>query len=551
MAIFMKYADLVSHYERLEKSTKRLEKRDILSELYKNSGHDLSIVVLLSMGVIFPKGQEELGIAEGMVKRAIAAVSGASDSGIVKLFRETGDLGLTAERLLTAKKQATLGMRELTTNRVFESLRKLPSLIGKGSQEKRIALIAELLHAASPTEARYLVRTMLSTMRIGVAGGIVRDAIAQTFSVDPEKIEHLYNVLGDYGNVAEQARAGTLHATITVGRPVRVMLAERGNDLESAIKKFENPALEFKYDGFRLAIHKDKDTITLFSRRLENVTKQFPDIVDLCKTRIRSRQCIIEGEAVAVDSAGKPLPFQQLSRRIQRKHDIAATVHEIPVNVNLFDFIYCDNTSLMERPLRERWQKLKESISASPRFRLADHIETTDIAAAERFYKISLAKGQEGVIVKNLDAHYQPGKRVGYWIKIKPILEPLDLVVVGAEWGEGKRAKRLGSLILAARQGKKFIETGRIASGLTEQQLEELTKKMKPLILEEHGKIVTIKPVIVIEVGYEEIQKSPKYPSGYALRFPRLIRLRDAEKKPEDADTIATIEKLFALQKRL
>ncbi|HLD49210.1 MAG TPA: DNA ligase, partial [archaeon] len=182
------------------------------------------------------------------------------------------------------------------------------------------------------------------------------------------------------------------------------------------------------------------------------------------------------------------------------------------------------------------------------RFRLADHIETKDIEKSDKFYKESLSEGQEGVIVKNLSAPYQPGKRVGYWLKVKEILEPLDLVVVGAEWGEGKRASFLGSLLLAAKKGSEFLATGKMASGLTEEQLKDVTNKLKPLITEEEGKFVKIKPKIVIEVGYEELQKSTKYPTGYALRFPRLLRIRE-EKTKEDINTVKDIERLFRQQR--
>ena len=282
---------------------------------------------------------------------------------------------------------------------------------------------------------------------------------------------------------------------------------------------------------------------------MEDVTNQFPDIVRWVKENVKAREFIIEGEALAIGKDEKPKPFQLLSRRIQRKYDIEKMVKEIPVQVNLFDILYCNGENYMQKPFKERWNKLQQIIKETNRFRLADHIETKDFDAANRFYKSALKAAQEGVIVKNLDAKYQPGKRVGYWLKVKQILEPLDLVVVGAEWGEGKRVKWLGSMILAAKKGEHFVETGRMASGLTEEQMEELTKKLKPLIISEEGKIVKVKPQIVLEIGYEEVQKSPKYPSGYALRFPRLLNIR-SDKNIKDANTVKDIEKFFKMQKR-
>lgn len=550
----MLYSILADYYERLEATTKKLEKRDILAELYSKSGDDLTKVVLLSSGTIFPAGELELGIAREMMRRIVMKTYGVEEKDVVKKFKETGDLGSSAEFFAGHRKQRQLAKKELTVEHVFENLRKLPEIAGAGSQERKIALVSELLSHGSAKEARYIVRTILGDMRMGVAAGIVRDAISTAFGKDVKEIEHAYDVLGDYGRVAEMARHGTLKAEIQLGRPVRVMLADRAPNLKTAMEEFSNPCLEYKYDGFRVAIHKDNSKIKIFSRRLEDVTHQFPDIVQWSKENIKARQCIAEGEALVIDASGRPQPFQLLSRRIQRKYDIEKTVREIPIQVNLFDIIYYNGESWMGRPLCKRWEKLKEIVKETKLFKLANHLETKDFKKANEFYKNALKMGQEGVIVKNLDAHYQPGRRVGYWLKVKEILEPLDLVVTGAEWGEGKRAKYLGSFILAARSGDKFLETGRMASGLIEKAseklptMEELTKRLKVLIISEEGKVVKVKPEIVVEVGYEELQKSPKYPTGYALRFPRILRIRD-DKSPKDVNTVKDIEKFFSMQK--
>ncbi|MBS3051352.1 MAG: ATP-dependent DNA ligase [Candidatus Aenigmarchaeota archaeon] len=445
------------------------------------------------------------------------------------------------------RKQVALAKRELTTDQVFDNLRKLPSIAGQGSQDKKIGLIAELLSAASPKEARYIVRTALGQMRIGVAAGIVRDAIAKAFDKEPKEIERIYDILGDFGKVAEMAKRGKLKAEIIVGIPLRVMLADRAADLKEAMEKFEHVAIETKYDGFRVQIHKNNNDVRIFSRRMDDVTRQFPDMAAMAKEGIKCGQCIVEGEALAI-KAGRPQPFQLLSKRIQRKYHIERMVKEIPVQVNLFDLLYIDGETYMNQPLAERWSALKKAVKESKSFRLADHIETKDFAVANKFYKSSIASGQEGVIVKNSTAHYQPGKRVGYWLKVKEILDPLDLVVVGAEWGEGRRARWFSSVILAARDKGKLVSTGRMASGFTEEQLEELTKTLKPLIIGEEGKIAAVKPKVVLEIGYEELQKSPKYESGYAMRFPRLLNFR-SDKSPEDCTTLKEIEKIYSLQR--
>lgn len=547
----MRFAALVELYKNLETTTKKLEKTRMLADFYaKCSEKELYKAVVLSMGQIFPRGDSELGVANEMMKKTIAKVTGNSEKDIVNTFKSTGDLGLTAGKLMEKRKQEALGKKELTVDMVFDNLRRLPGLTGKGSQEKRTDLIAELLSAASPEEARYIVRITLGQMRTGVAAGLIRDAIAKAFEKDKKDIEHMFNLTGDYGHVAERAKKGIMKTDIQMSRPITVMLAERSGGLEEAMKSFKNTALEKKYDGFRTQISKDGNTIRIFSRRMEDVTNQFPDIVLWSKTQLKAKTCIVDGEAVAYDyQKKKTRPFQQLSRRIQRKYDIEKMVKEIPIQVNLFDIIYLDGKNLMDEPLYERWAHLKAAVRQSENIRLAEHIETSDLNEAKKFYETALARGEEGVIVKNMDAHYQPGRRVGYWLKVKPILEPLDLVIVGAEWGEGKRANWLSSMVLAARHDSKLVETGRMASGFTENQLEELTKKLKTIITETHGKEVKVKPEVVVEVGYEEIQKSPKYPSGYALRFPRLLRIRAEEKTVKDIDTLKTIEKLYRQQR--
>ncbi|MBI4162914.1 MAG: ATP-dependent DNA ligase [Candidatus Aenigmarchaeota archaeon] len=545
----MQYSKLADLYEKLESTAKKLEKRDVLAEFYKKSDSSIGKVVMMSTGSVFPAGSLDLGLARGLMKKIIAKSSGSSLDAVNKTFKETGDLGLTAEHLMQKKKQVSLGSHVLTVEKVFSNLKELPNLTGKGSQERKVDLVVELLSHASPKEARYIVRTVIGGMRIGVAEGIVRDAIALAFEKEPKEVEHAFNVLGDFGLVAEMAQKGDLKADAKLFQPIRVMLAESAADLKEAMEAFKEPLVQTKYDGFRVQCHKDGNKVRVFSRRLDEVTHQFPDIEQMVKANVNAKQCIIEGEVIAVDSKGNPQPFQSLSRRIQRKHDIDKMVRDIQVQVNLFDVIYLNGKSLMNNPLKERWQELKKIIKENKSFCFADTIETNDYEKAEKFYQNSLKMGQEGVMVKNLSASYQPGKRVGFWLKIKPIMEPLDLVVVGAEWGEGKRAKWLSSMILAARSGSELLETGRMASGFTEDQLEQLTKKLKPLIIEEKEKIARIRPEIVIEIGYEEIQRSPKYPSGFALRFPRLLRLRD-DKSPKDANTVKDIEKLFAMQKK-
>ncbi|MBS3056598.1 MAG: ATP-dependent DNA ligase [Candidatus Aenigmarchaeota archaeon] len=555
----MEYKKLVEIYNKLGSTTKKLEKADILADFFKHAEADLDVVVMLSLGRVFPKGEKELGIADKLIIEILKKTCGATQDEIIKLFKKTGDLGTTAEMLVKNKKQATLFKRELTIKKIFENLKKLPDISGAGSQEKKIDIVSELISSASPEEAKYIVRTILEQMRFGVSDGIVRDAIARAFGKTPGEIERQYNFTGNFGSVAKLAKENKLYAELEIGKPIRCMLADRAGNLKEAMEKFNNPAIEIKMDGFRTQVHKYGNNVKIFSRRMDEVTSQFPDVVGLIRKYIKADSVILDAETIAVNPVTKaPLAFQVLSRRIQRKYDIDKIVREIPVQVNVFDLLALNNKSYMDESLLKRWEKLKSIVTVKTNIRLVEHMETKDYGKAEKFYKKSLSMGEEGVIVKNLDAYYQPGRRVGYWLKVKDMLEPLDLVVIGGEWGEGKRAKYVGTILLGARRGTEFVATGMLGSGLLEKEtegsekvtLQKLTNELKKDIIEEKGNEIKVRPRIVLEIGYEEIQKSSKYPSGYALRFPRLLRIRTREKNPEDADTVATIEKIYEQQIR-
>jgi intein/homing endonuclease len=300
-------------------------------------------------------------------------------------------------------------------------------------------------------------------------------------------------------------------------------------------------------------IHKKGEKIWLFTRRLEEVTQQFPDVVELCRKGLNAEECVVEGEVLGIDAkTGYPLPFQVLSQRIHRKYDIEKMVEEIPVQVNLFDVVYVNGEMLLDKTLLERRKVLEKIVREIPgKFQLAKQIITDDIKKLEEFYHEALNAKQEGIFLKVLDSKYIFGRHVGGWYKIKPIMETLDLVIVGAEWGTGARAKWLSSYVLACRDPDtgKFLPCGMMGTGLTEEQFESMTEVLKELIISQKGREVKIKPKIVVEVGYQEIQKSPNYESGFALRFPRLIRIRD-DKSPDEADTIERVKNLFESQAR-
>lgn len=563
----MLFSILSDTYERLEGTSKKLKKTDIISELLKKTeSKDIEKVVLLLNGSVFPAwSQQELGVANQIMIKALAKASGIPENQIVKNFKKTGDLGLTAEELIKEKKQKTLSSRQLTIENVFENLRQMALETGKKSQERKLSLITQLLTSAKPKEAKYIVRTVLAELRVGVAEGILRDAIAKAFNASPEEVENAWFLNPDYGEIAkiieEKGKAGLKKVKIELGRPIIVLLAEKSPSLKQALEDAKNPALETKYDGARIVIEKKGNEFWLYTRRLENVTKQFPDLVELAKKAVKARDCVLDGECVGMNpKTGRPFPFQVLSQRIHRKYDIEKTIKQIPIQMNIFDIVFLNGKLLFDKPLKERRKILEKIINPiKGKFQLSEQVVTSDLKKADEFYKGVLARGEEGLIIKNLDALYQPGRRVaGGWFKVKPTLENLDLVIIGATWGTGKRAGWFSSFILGCRDPDtgKFLECGMMGTGIKEKIAEEgditfeyMTKLLKPFIESEKGSEVKIKPKIVIEVASEEIQKSTNYPSGFALRFPRFIRIRTPEKGPEEADTLERVKALYEIQK--
>ncbi|MFH1788279.1 MAG: ATP-dependent DNA ligase [Candidatus Altiarchaeota archaeon] len=550
----MRFKELTQLFERLDSTRKRLELTDIVAEFIKETDeYLLPTVCRFVQGRVFPAwSEQELGVAEKLMVKCISTVSGKTEKDIERGIKETGDTGLAAEKILSTKKQTTLYSRTLDVEDVEASLIKLAGLSGKGSQDKKIAYINELLSSAEGVEGKYIVRLILGELRLGVGDGIVRDAIVKAFDVPAEEVERAYYLTSDLGEVAgitkSKGAAGLKKVAMKPGRPIRVMLAQKKQCIQEVVEALGEAAYEIKYDGARVQIHKSGDEVALYTRRLENVTHQFPEIVKSAKEHMKAKQAIIEGEVVAIQMIGDrtPRPFQDLSRRIKRKYDIPEIQKKIPVEVNLFDLLYIEGQSKIDTPFRERRKLLKSIIDETATFRLARQVVTKNPEKAEEFYQFALSQKHEGVMVKVLDAPYQPGSRVGYMYKIKPIMETLDLAVVGATWGEGRRASWLGSYLLAAYDPNtgEYQTIGRMATGLSDEQLAEYTELFKEHVIKESGKDVSIRPQVIFEVAYEEIQKSPTYTSGYALRFPRLVRLRD-DKGPQDADTLERVEEIL------
>ena len=900
----MQYAQLVKLYLALEKTTKHLEKTKLIADFLKEVPKEtIKDVVYLVQGKVFPPWDErKIGFSSRSMLKVISVASGASLDKVEHLWSKKGDLGIVASELLGRKSQSTLVKEELTVQKVIDNIRKLSTLEGAGTVDKKIGLVAELLTSASSDEARFIARTVLEELRVGIAAGILRDSIAQATGYSVEDVERAADILADYGTVAQLAKEGKLDkVSLEPGRPMQMMLSIPVKDVTQSFEELEKPAqFEYKLDGFRCItghtpiyclnkgyisvkdlqrkdlvlthkgnfkevlalnyriidkkerlfelqtffgnkikiseghpilvlrdgketwlsiekvnkhdllvfpkpkilerslisdklvlsddsgykktilvddfffrflgfwigdgftnnyhntervgllfnrktesqlcdyyfrnikyrfgiknvtksiqgnlinlyfrdkplriwltenfrirdfkndfvgkrlprwflgihekqftqfikgylesdghtdkfgrssiitkerdlamfvqllalkfkkvyglskvridkgtyykiripksqkhyivnndnyyikilklndlkrdpriklynlqveddesyctalvalhncqIHKTKDNITIFTRRLENVTKQFPEVNQYVKDFVKGNEFIIDCEAVGFDpKTGKHLPFQNISQRIKRKYDIEQLAKKLPVEVNVFDIMYYDGKMLMEDPLSERRALLEKIVKNMPKqLKLTEKLVTDSVEAAQEFYDTSLAKGNEGLMIKKIDVGYRPGRYVGGWCKLKPVLEPLDLVIVGASYGEGKRAAALSSYVIACQDEEgNLLEVGRVSTGVKEKEeegvtFEALTKLLKPLITRTKGLDVVVKPKIVVEVAYEEVQKSPTYTSGYALRFPRFKRLRVDEKIVDDVNTLDDIERIFKVQK--
>ena len=638
----MKYISLVEVYQKLDSTTKRLEKIYFISKLLKETPlEDLSRIILLLQGKIFPPWDErKIGVASRMVLKAINVSSGLSIKEIENEWKKTGDLGKTAENLIKRKRQVTLFSQDLSVSKVFNNLRKLATLEGLGSVDQKVKLISELLTSAKPIEARYIVRNVLEELRVGVGAGSLRDAIAWAFfpkvigiffkcdkcnnympniakclecnqaienkfnkevkrfdeknvlkvkdinelnKADIKKydfvlckdeilarecynyfvnaVQGAYDVANDFSIVAEKAKIegikGLRKVSLEPGRPVKVMLALKVKDIKEGFERVGKPAdIEYKLDGFRLQIHKNDEGIKLFTRRLENVTKQFPEVVEYVKNNVKGNSFILDSEAVGFDPKTKRyLPFQSISQRIKRKYDIEIMSKNFPVELNVFDIIYYNGKNMIKTPFDERRKIIEKIINPIERkIACVKRIVTSDEKEVLEFYNESLNKGNEGIMFKTVDAVYKPGARVGHMVKFKPVMDTLDLVIVAAEWGEGKRSSWLSSFTLACiDEDNNFLEIGKVGTGIKEKSelgvsFSQLTEELRPLIISEKGKSVRVKPEIVVEINYEEIQKSPTYNSGYALRFPRVVNLR-LERSAEECSTLKMVEEFYEGQR--
>ena len=606
----MKFEDFAEHVITIEAEPADLEIVSLVSELFIRAGNEgeetLSTVVRFVKGTVFPAwSSQTLDVGPALLHETIAQAAGPNidSTDVENRLADYGEIGavaasydLSGQRGLSAFTTSTSD--PLTITRVNDTLRAVASASGDGSESRRRDLLFGLFSKASSSEARILARLTLGEMRIGVGTGTVRDAIISGFIQPPTDndiesakthedaqpapvasqsqtdntdvsisedeqtersnpdssansdsaavVERALQVSNDYGMVAtvarNQGRAGLADISLEVGRPIQAMLAQAADSVD-AVDTWDAVAVETKFDGARVQIHTDGESVSLYSRNMENVTDPLPEIVEFISQRV-TVPAILDAEVVAVSDDGNPLAFQEVLRRFRRKYDIDAMRDSVSLNVYVFDCLHVDDTDLLDMSLRQRRDKLRglfETTDALSPFQITTE---TDVIAQARTQ--ALSNGHEGVMLKDPDSTYNPGSRGQHWLKHKPDVETLDLVVTGAEWGEGRRANVFGTFVVSARttaDEPQFEPLGKVATGLTDDQLDALTEQLRPHVRSEDGQTVMIEPAIVVEVGYEAIQRSPTYTSGFALRFPRVVGIRH-DKAVSDADSLSRVRRL-------
>ena len=571
-------------YEKIEATTKRLEMTDLLVGLLRNTPKDMvDKVAYLTQGKIYPDFMGvEIGIAERLAVKALARASGEKESAIEDDLKRSGDIGESGRKFLGRKKQVTFFQQSLTVQRVYDTLDKMAKVSGSGAVDQKLGLLAGLLSDASPQEAKYILRTVTGNLRLGIADMTVLDALAIAFGGGKEAreyVERAYNICSDLGRVAkaivERGLDGVKKFEVSVGEPIRPMLAERLSSPEAILEKFGGRcAAEYKYDGERLQAHKQGNEVMLFSRRLENISSQYPDAVDLFKKCVKAKNAILECECVAVDAdTGEMRPFQELMHR-RRKYGIEEAIEEYPVSLFVFEALYVDGKDLTFSSYPMRRKALEKAISQSDRVKLANSVIAAGVKELERFFLEAIEDGCEGLVCKSIakDSVYQAGARGWLWIKYKrdyrsEMTDTVDLVVVGAFHGRGKRAGAYGAVLLAAYNpdNDTFETVTKCGTGFTDEDLVKLPKKLeKHVVKQKHSRVnslieadVWFEPAVTLEVLGAEITLSPIHTcakdsvrkgSGLAIRFPRFTGNYRIDKSAEDATTTSEIVEMYMKQ---
>jgi DNA ligase-1 len=581
----MDFSIVVEIFEKMENTTKRIELTNILVELLKKTPKKIiPNAVYLLQGIIRPNFEGvELGIAEKLAIRAISKSSGLSIKKIEDDYRKVGDLGLTASNILKLKTQTTFTAEKITLERVYETLFKIAKLEGKGSQDLKMKHISSLLNDATPLEAKFVLKILLGTLRLGVAENTVMDALAIAFTgkkENKERIENAYNVSSDLGKVSQMVATngidGIKKFKISLFSPIRPMLADRVKSEKEAIKKMpELFSAEYKLDGERVQIHKQANKIILFSRRLENITQYYPDIVENIGKSLNVHEGIFEAEIVPInENTGEFLPFQELMHR-RRKYKLEQAVSQYPITVNFFDVLYFDNKDCLNLEYSERRKILEKLVNEDNFSKLVPMLLVKNENEVGDFLENSINAGCEGLMLKTPSAPYRAGSRGSNWLKLKreyrnELGDSLDLIVIGAYFGRGRRTGLYGTLLLGTYNPEQdnFPSICKVGTGFTDESLDQLyqilsnnvTLKKNSRIISEMEADVWLEPELVLEIVASEITLSPIHKtgldlirknSGFALRFPKFTGKIRYEKAVEDASTVEEVLTLYKRQSKI
>jgi len=576
----MEFSIIAEIFERMESTTKRIELTNLLVELLKKTPKKIiPNAVYLLQGIIRPNFEGvELGVAEKLAIRAISKSSGLSIKKIEDDYKKCGDLGITASNILKLKTQTTFTAEKITLERIYETLFRIAKLGGKGSQDLKMKYISSLLNDATPLEAKFVLKILLGTLRLGIAENTIMDALAIAFTgkkENKEQIENAYNVSSDLGKVSLLIATDGIDEIkkfkISLFSPIRPMLADRVKSEKEAIKKMpERFAAEYKLDGERVQIHKQANEVVLFSRRLENITQYYPDIVENVKKSLSVNEGVFEAEIVPVnENTGEFLPFQELMHR-RRKYKLEKAISQYPITVNFFDVLYYDKKDCLNLEYSERRKILETLVKQDDFSKLVPMLLVKNENEIEDFLENSINSGCEGLMLKTLDAPYRAGARGSNWLKLKreyrnELGDSLDLIVIGAYFGRGRRTGLYGTLLLGTYNPDKdnFPSVCKVGTGFTDESLDQLYQILSNKItLKKNSRVVSkmeadvwFEPELVLEIVASEITLSPIHKtglnlirkgSGFALRFPKFTGKIRYEKAVEDA---STDEEVLALYK--
>ena len=579
----MDFTDIAKMFDRLESTSARLEMTAILADFFKDCNpDDLRSIIYLSQGKLHPDFYGvELGMADKLVLRAIAFTSGTKDSKVEEMWVKEGDPGAVAEKLIGTKKQMTLFSEPLTLDRVVKGLTLIETAEGKDSQDKKMKHLANLLHDSGPLEARYLCRIVTGRMRIGASTMTILDALSIAFATkeDRESVERAFNVTCDLGLVAEticrSGIDGIQRIQVTIGNPIKVMLAERLPSIGEVVSKMGGEcAIEYKYDGIRAQVHIGKDSVKIYSRRLEDLTPNFPDIAQALREHFKGTEAIIEGECVAVDAeTGYMQSFQEVTHR-RRKHGMDDAVKEVPVRIFMFDMLYVDGKDMTTTPYLQRRSALTEWFDISDNVQMSTMRIVHSEDEGEEFFEEAITARCEGVMAKSIsdDSIYRAGSRGFLWIKYKKdyqenLTDSFDLAVVGAFYGMGKRAGKYGALLMASYDPEigRFGTVCKLGTGFDDAFLDGMPALLDGYKTSERPSSLDAKmipdvwfePHVVLEVVAAEITVSPNHTagmgmikddSGLGIRFPRFTgRVRD-DKDAEQCTTVQEIVEMYEMQ---